>query len=156
MFGSDSTFIYAGNAEFVEELYQRFLTDPRAIDPQWRQYFESLNGHDAAALQGPGEEEIGRLLKERLRRRSAAPAVATAAGTDHARKQAAVFRLIQAYRLLGHHRAQVDPINLRGMPVIPDLDPQFHGLTEADLDTTFNAGSCTGRPSGRCARSSTR
>ena len=60
-------------------------------------------------------------------------------------KQIAVMRLIQAHRGLGHFRARVDPIRLRAQPNIPDLDPSFHGLTEADMDTVFHTGNLGGR-----------
>ncbi len=97
------------------------------------------------------EAEIRQRLMARARGHAPAPvapardcALPAAQASGQARKQAAVLRLIHAYRLLGHLRAQVDPINLRGMPVVPDLEPQFHGLAEADLDITFNTGNLFG------------
>ena len=96
-------------------------------------------------------EDIQRLMRERAHGTTTRPTQPTTsqavpAASEHTRKQASVLRLIHSYRLLGHHRAQVDPINLRGLPVVPDLDPAFHGLTEADLNTTFNVGNLFGKP----------
>jgi 2-oxoglutarate dehydrogenase E1 component len=146
--GSESTYLYAGNAEFVEQLYRNYLANPDSVAPEWRAYFASLNGHDAELLNAPAPEEISQRMRTRAHRRAtqaSAPAVAMAGGSDMARKQAAVLRLIHAYRLLGHHRAQVDPINLRGLPIIPDLDPAFHGLRESDYDLVFNTGNLGGQ-----------
>jgi len=55
-------------------------------------------------------------------------------------KQAAVARLIQAWRERGHLVADLDPL---GVPRAshPDLEPSTHGLTIWDLDRTFHAGS---------------
>ena len=55
-------------------------------------------------------------------------------------KQAAVARLIQAWRERGHLVADLDPL---GVPRVshPDLEPSTHGLTIWDLDRTFHAGS---------------
>ncbi len=55
-------------------------------------------------------------------------------------KQAAVARLIQAWRERGHLVADLDPL---GVPRVshPDLEPSTHGLTIWDLDRSFHAGS---------------
>ena len=106
-------------------------------------------------LKEPTLEDIQRMMRERVHGTTLTRATqsttgrsspAASAAAEHIRKQASVLRLIHSYRLLGHHRAQVDPINLRGLPVVPDLDPAFHGLTEADLNTVFNVGNLFGKP----------
>lgn len=55
-------------------------------------------------------------------------------------KQAAVSRLIDAWRERGHLIADIDPLGSR-RPLHPDLEPSSHGLTIWDLDRTFHAGS---------------
>jgi 2-oxoglutarate dehydrogenase E1 component len=54
-------------------------------------------------------------------------------------KQAAVARLIQAWRERGHLVADLDPLGTMRAPHA-DLDPSSHGLTIWDLDRTFHAG----------------
>ncbi|MEQ1884917.1 MAG: multifunctional oxoglutarate decarboxylase/oxoglutarate dehydrogenase thiamine pyrophosphate-binding subunit/dihydrolipoyllysine-residue succinyltransferase subunit [Bryobacteraceae bacterium] len=54
-------------------------------------------------------------------------------------KQAAVARLIDAWRQKGHLAADIDPLGVPRAPH-PDLDPLSHGLTIWDLDRTFHAG----------------
>jgi 2-oxoglutarate decarboxylase len=54
-------------------------------------------------------------------------------------KQAAVARLIEAWRERGHLIADIDPLG-SVRPPHPDLDPQAHGLTIWDLDRTFHCG----------------
>ena len=63
------------------------------------------------------------------------------ANIEHERKQVKVLQLIAAYRSRGHLKAKLDPLGLAERPGSPDLDLQFHGLTAADLDTTFQTGS---------------
>src|SRR5699024_12736572 len=58
-----------------------------------------------------------------------------------AQKQAGVLRLINYYRVRGHQNADLDPLGLYQPEAVPDLDPAFHGLGEADMDTVFNTGS---------------
>jgi len=66
-------------------------------------------------------------------------AAAPALNTDPV-KQAAVARLIQAWRERGHLAADIDPL---GVPRPPhtDLEPSAHGLTIWDLDRSFQADS---------------
>src|SRR5215470_17079791 len=47
-----TSFLYGGNAAYVEDLHARYLADPRSVDPQWQAFFQSLKdeGADAARI----------------------------------------------------------------------------------------------------------
>jgi 2-oxoglutarate dehydrogenase E1 component len=135
--------VYAGNAEFIEDLYERYLTQPGSVAEEWRQLFSTFKGADSPSRA---------LIADQLRHLFAAPSPgptagrnAPAEGQTSVAKQIAVMRLIQAYRGLGHFRARVDPIRLRAQPNIPDLEPPFHGLTDADMNAVFHTGNLGGR-----------
>jgi 2-oxoglutarate dehydrogenase E1 component len=135
--------VYAGNAEFIEDLYERYLTQPTSVSEEWRQLFSTFKGVDSP-MRAAITEQLRRLFDDR----GSGPAHGRngkAEGKATVAKQIAVMRLIQAYRGLGHFRAQVDPIRLRAQPNIPDLEPSFHGLTEVDMDTVFHTGNLGGR-----------
>ena len=36
------SFKYGGNSEFLETLYEEYLTDPENIKPEWKNYFDSI------------------------------------------------------------------------------------------------------------------
>ena len=126
--------LYSGNAGFVEELYEAYLNNPDAVDPQWRQYFDSLQA--PAAHKDIAHSAIRQTFKDGAGR--PAPPEATARAY---RKQTAVLQLINAYRFNGHRRSDLDPLKRYQRPEIPELDPAFHGLDEADMGRTFNTGS---------------
>ena len=42
-----SSFLYGGNATYIEDLYSRFKTDPASIDPTWASYFGRLEDSTA-------------------------------------------------------------------------------------------------------------
>ncbi len=42
--------------------------------------------------------------------------------------------IIRAYRIRGHRKARLDPLGLREIPALPELDPASYGFTEADMD----------------------
>ena len=125
----------AGNAAYVEALYERFLADPGSVEPGWRGYFTGLGGLGDDVAHGP--------LVEDLARRSRSPRVALQApsGPDVAAKQGAVSRLIQIYANRGHLVASIDPLGLMVRPWPKVLALDYFGLTEADLDTEFLTGS---------------
>jgi 2-oxoglutarate dehydrogenase E1 component len=51
-----TSFLYGGNAQFIEELYARYLENPSAVDPAWRHFFATLEDEREIAakeLKGP-------------------------------------------------------------------------------------------------------
>jgi len=117
-----------GNADYEDLVYAAYTQDPASVDQEWRNYFGQL---DAAA---------GAADRPRSARTSAGGRLAS----RQAEKQAAVLKLIEAYRFRGHRRANLDPLQLYQALDAPDLDPELHGLAEADLEQTFNAGTLYG------------
>ncbi|HSH41558.1 MAG TPA: 2-oxoglutarate dehydrogenase E1 component, partial [Arenicellales bacterium] len=107
-----------GNAAYLDELYRKYQEDPESVDRQWRDFFADLE------------------------RRQPPQATGEAAYSEkEASKQSAILRLINAYRMRGHQEASIDPLDMLVQPSIPDLDPDFHGFTEADMDQVFDSSS---------------
>ncbi|MCB1559974.1 MAG: 2-oxoglutarate dehydrogenase E1 component [Xanthomonadales bacterium] len=144
MLDTRSSHVYAGNADFLDSLYQQFLRDPLSVDEKWRAFFESLKNGGGQDRE-PTQSEIREYFRERRPGESTTHTVQGMHSLEMARKQSAVLRMIHAYRLMGHLRATVDPIQLRGKPKIPELDPVYHGLTDNDQDLVFNTGGLGGR-----------
>jgi 2-oxoglutarate dehydrogenase E1 component len=135
----DSTPLGAGNAPYIESLYEQFLDDPNSVEPRWREYFESLAQGSRDTAHGPIREALAQRAKEnRIAPTQAAP---VAAAADVSAKQGAVSRLIQVYANRGHLLADIDPLGLMRRPVPEVLELSHFGLTEADLDTEFYTGS---------------
>ncbi len=135
-----TTPLAAGNAPYVEALYELFLEDPGAVEPKWRELFGSFDGRGQDHSHGPLVEELARRAK--LRRSPVAAGVAQVVlPAGGAAKQGAVSRLIQIYAYRGHLIANMDPLGLMVRPVPKVLGLDYLGLTEADLDTEFFTGS---------------
>ncbi len=54
-----------------------------------------------------------------------------------------VDQLVRAFRVRGHLMAEIDPLG-RPRPGLPELDPQFYHLTEADMDRAFSTDTIEG------------
>src|ERR1700730_12501057 len=93
-----TTALSGANAAFIEDLYEQFLKDPNAVDPQWADAFRLLKGGVPETAHGP--------IRERLLERVKLPPTAVAAGAEKSSgasaKQGAVSRLIQVYANRGH------------------------------------------------------
>jgi len=137
-----TSYLFGGNAPFIEELYEKYLEDPETVDPQWRRWFDQIQqpGQRDVAHQ-PIREAFARLAYQRPGGNGHAPTVAVAAVE---RKQVSVLQLINAHRFLGLRHASIDPLKRFPKPDVPELEPAFYGLTEADMDSVFNTGSLVG------------
>src|SRR6202171_1397191 len=103
------------NDGYISEAYEAYRRDPASVDESWRQFFrfaESLSG--AAAPSAAGAPATARFDAELLR------------------KVAAAAKLVDAIRNFGHLAVPLDPL---GTPPggTPELTPEFHGLSEEDL-----------------------
>ncbi|MEO8803088.1 MAG: 2-oxoglutarate dehydrogenase E1 component [Rudaea sp.] len=130
------------NAGFIESLYENWLRDPAAVSPEWQTWFASFKGPQAGDV--PHSDAIARI--ERAQRLNGhAHAAATAPLSDaQMQKQAAVLKLVTAYRSRGHLAADLDPLGMAQKLPAPDLELAFHGLGDADMDTEFSTGSLSG------------
>ena len=138
-----SSQLSGGNASYVEQLYETFLSDPNAVPEQWRDYFEQLPRVDGHAGRDIAHSAIREQFARRARsqRQPAAIGQPSGAVSEYERKQVRVVQLISAYRQRGHQKARLDPLSLWQRDPVPDLDLAYHQLSEADLDTTFQTGS---------------
>ena len=129
-----SAYLYGGNSTAIEALYEQFLQDPASVPEDWRAAFEQIS--DPAADERPHGP-----VREKFRAMGALPPQSggTSAAADH--KQAGVLKLVNAYRVRGHQRAQLDPLDLSTRPEVPDLNLAAHDLDESDLDREFDSGS---------------
>jgi 2-oxoglutarate dehydrogenase E1 component len=143
----DNSYLFGGNAPFVEDLYESYLNNPQSVSDSWRDYFDRLqvlptpaDGHAGKDVaHAPIVESFAQRAKQGTLRGIQAPA---SGGADQ--KQVYVLMLISAYRTLGHRWAQIDPLKRQQRPQIPELDPAFYDLSEADMETVFNTGTLVG------------
>ncbi|GAO31237.1 2-oxoglutarate dehydrogenase E1 component [Geofilum rubicundum] len=111
-------FSFVGNSDIgvVESLYQQYKKDPSSVDPGYVHFFKGFDFALAHFNGAPGEG-IG--------------------------KEFNVINLIHGYRQRGHLFTKTNPVRARRQ-YFPTLDIENFGLSEADLDTVFQAGSQIG------------
>ena len=136
-----SSYLFGGNAPYVEELYEAYLDNPGSVPDKWRTYFDALQ--NVPATDGSTSRDVPHApVVESFAQRAKANAFGNrASGEDLAiaRKQVYVQSLIAGYRFLGSRWADLDPLKRQERPKIPELEPAFYDLTEADMDIVFSA-----------------
>jgi len=136
-----NSYLFGGNAPYVEELYEAYLDNPGSVPDNWRTYFDKLQNVPSA--DGTLSRDVAHApVVESFAQRAKANAFALKASASElavARKQVHVQSLIAAYRSLGARWADLDPLKRTERPKIPELEPAFYDLTESDMDITFSA-----------------
>jgi 2-oxoglutarate dehydrogenase E1 component len=134
------SFLYSANADFIEDLYESFISDPTSVPDEWQKLFESLQDEGSISTPERSHSSVRKAFLNAAKTSSAQNSVNSESSTDN-QKQVSVLQLINAHRFRGHQQANLDPLNLYQRPPVPELDPEFHNLTKSDLNTIFNTGS---------------
>jgi 2-oxoglutarate dehydrogenase E1 component len=155
MRAEQTSFLFGANAPFIEELYERYLGDPNAVDAEWRTFFEALGEQKndvLAEMRGAswapnGAHVIGAVDPDSLpspanrnvKGNGAAAPAAIANKTEDQIRAAALdtsraFLLIRSYRIRGHLEADLDPLGLIRQARHRELDPATYGFGDGDWD----------------------
>jgi 2-oxoglutarate dehydrogenase E1 component len=110
------------NEGYVLELYDRWRQDPQSVDQSARDFF-------ATWTPGPAEEVPAGTAAGSANLRTYGP---TDPRTMNSALVVGAINLAQSIRRYGHLAAQIDPLGARPLGD-PALQPETHGVTEADL-----------------------
>lgn len=123
----DFSYLNSSHPSYIEALYNEYLNNPIAADPEWKKFFE---GFDYASGRQNGH---------------AANTAVSAVDSEQLTKEFSVFKLIYGYRSRGHLLSDTNPIRPR-KDRHAELDLNDFKLSDADLNTRFAAGNFIGLP----------
>ena len=147
-----SSFLFGTNANYVAELYARYLQEPAKVDPSWGDFFKELDDDSRAVLdelRGASwtlrDEDAAGLDDEppvagRGNGKLIAHTQATFGGVSPEQLRQAVLdsiralMLIRVYRVRGHMNAHFDPLGLEKRTPHAELDPATYGFGPNDYD----------------------
>lgn len=136
----DKSYLFGGNAPYVEELYESYLHDSSSVEDHWRDCFDNVK--QIPAVDGSTRTDIahGPIVASFAERAKQGPirTISDSADSEMGRKRVAVQQLIAAYRNVGNRWANLDPLKRTERQDIPELDPAFYGFTDGDMDIVFN------------------
>ncbi|RKR81638.1 2-oxoglutarate dehydrogenase E1 component [Mucilaginibacter gracilis] len=122
------SYLNIDNAAYIDSLHEAYKQDPESVDYGWQKFFEGFDfGQNAQGASVSG----------------AATQATTTATPDHILKEINVLNMINGYRARGHLFTQTNPVRER-RKYFPGKELETFGLSDADLDTVFNAGTEVG------------
>ncbi len=147
----------ASNVTFVEEMYWQYLDDPQSVPADWQDYFQGWASGENGIVRPPAPAQQGLASTETPREprsleaeaptavseRPASANGSAAAELNIAALQDRVDQMIRAYRVRGHMIANLDPLGLP-RPTPRELELDFYGFAEADLDRPFSTRTIQG------------
>ncbi len=142
--GSDPD-VDSSNLAYIEQMYAQYLRDPTSVSADWRRYFRRLSGNG----NGNGVTTVPQFGPS-FRPASVfnPPARDARGGADVRELEMALLQdrldqLIRAYRVRGHLVANIDPLGMP-RPHLPELDPEYYGFTEQDMERPFSTATIRG------------
>ena len=140
-----TSFLQGANATYLAELYARYQESPSSVDPEWREFFASLEDdpHDVIAeARGPSWAPTnGRAVALQA---LTAGHISEEQAVAAARDTLGLRMLIRAYRTRGHLAAHLDPLELVSRREHPELKPKTYGFTKSDYDRQIYIGGAFG------------
>jgi 2-oxoglutarate dehydrogenase E1 component len=122
------SFLNAAHTAYFAELYDQYLQNPDNIEPSWRAFFQGFD----FGMESNGEEisETTQVITKEVI-------------PENVKKEFDVVKLINGYRTRGHLFTRTNPVRER-RKYEPTLALENFGLSESDLDKTFEAGEILG------------
>ena len=135
-----NSYLFGGNAPYVEEMYENYLANPGSVPDTWREYFDALQ--HVPAVDGSQAKDVPHLpvinaFAERAKM-GGTRVVMASTDPEMGKKRTAVQQLIAAYRNLGVRWADLDPLKRTERESIPELDPASYGFSDADQEAIFD------------------
>jgi 2-oxoglutarate dehydrogenase E1 component len=150
-----ATAMNGANAQFIAQLYAKWVESPHSVDPDFAALFAALDDEAKSVL----TDATGASWAPRPVAFEAVAGGATPAATGTAPKAAAsaaetraatldsirALMLIRVYRVRGHLEAQLDPLGLKQPGSYAELDPRSYGFAESDMDRPIFIDGVLGR-----------
>ncbi|MFZ4860675.1 2-oxoglutarate dehydrogenase E1 component [Sphingobacterium sp. Mn56C] len=111
------TYLSNADSSYIDSLYQAYKEDPSSVDFGWQKFFEGFDFGKGAETVNIDPDNV----------------------SEHALKEINVLNMIHGYRDRGHLFTDTNPVRER-RKYYPGKELETFGLSEADMDTVFNAG----------------
>ena len=115
------SFLSNTDTNSIDSLYNQYKNDPSSVDISWARFFEGFDFQKSEYAVLPGGDAL------------------SGAGAEALQKEFKVINLINSYRQRGHLFTKTNPVRER-RKYSPSLEIENFGLSAADLETTFHAG----------------
>jgi 2-oxoglutarate dehydrogenase E1 component len=128
----NNSYLYGGNVDFIEELYEKYLDNPNSVDTKWREYFNTLQVYNKNdVIHSSIKDKFSYITSNNIKNH-----LGVSSGGEFNNLQLKVFELINTYREIGVEKANLDPLQRIAPEKIDRLDVEKLGLADS-LDDDF-------------------
>jgi len=154
-----TSFLYGGNAAFIEQLHAAYEKDRDSVAPDWRAFFDALgDSPDSVAKSATGPSwqradwpaapksdlisaldgdwgQAEKIVGEKIKAKAAVapgPAPSDSDIQRATRDSVRALMMVRAFRVRGHLHADLDPLGLEPGKDHEELNPAAFGFSEAD------------------------
>ena len=113
------------NLKKIQKLYKEYKINKKNIDDNWISFFDDLTEEAADLL----EENSNHIISNKGQSSNN-----NSQDNEYTANSLRARLLIRAYRIAGHLKADLDPLELTEQKYIPDLDPKTYGIDDNDMD----------------------
>ena len=113
------------NLEKLKKKYKDYNDHNSRLEATWVNFFNDLDNEAIKYLQDN---------KLEIKKNSLLGSQANTQDNEYTANSLRARLLIRAYRIAGHLKADLDPLNLMEQKYIPDLDPRTYGIEDSDMD----------------------
>ncbi len=117
------------NLELIKSYYKTYKKNPNDLRKEWKVFFEDLDEEASNFLSEKNNHKYNEKNKHLLEKN-----IEVSKEDQYTANSLRARLLIRAYRIAGHLKADLDPLNLTEKKYIPDLDPKTYGLNDEDMN----------------------
>ena len=143
-----TSFLHGTNTAYIEQMYEKFRTNPNNIPKDWREFFTDIKSKldNESTLKASwdqtssqiGDQYLNTLddykFKDPLTKSEFKSSPESINYKEQIIDSIRAIRLIRAYRVNGHLVSNLDPLNLKEVRNYTELDYQSYGFEEKDLE----------------------
>jgi len=137
-----TSFLSGVNAEFINQFYSDYLSDPKSLPEGWKNFFDGLSEDEKLILgdiNGPSwspEKKITKLNISSNKKNNNEHVEEISSGEIKLASKDSVraIMLIRAYRIRGHLIANLDPLSIQKKEEHLELKPESYGFTKKDYN----------------------
>jgi 2-oxoglutarate dehydrogenase E1 component len=132
------------NTTYLLNLLKQYQSDPHSVELTWVPVLEKLSAEMGGEIQPTWGEKLQKTDGYATVHKMAFAQVSPQTSFQNLKNAANALFLIRSYRVRGHMRAQLDPLNLKILEDHPDLDPKTYGFKTEDFYKPIFVNGCFG------------
>ncbi|VFP81109.1 2-oxoglutarate dehydrogenase E1 component [Buchnera aphidicola (Cinara kochiana kochiana)] len=134
IYSHNNGWLYANNQSFLENIYEKFLSNSKSLDIYWKDIFNTLSDKNNIK-----DDIINQKISHYKHNDLTKNSKKIVLNSNSVLLQEKFLNLINAYRMYGHYASNINPlIRHKIKKYIPELSYLFHNIKKEELNNLIN------------------